>query len=87
MAHPGLTRRDEIIPALVAAGLDALEARHSDHDAETEAKYREMARRLGVLVTAGSDFHGEGTGRRRARLGAGCLAEEDFAALKRAADR
>jgi len=87
MAHPGLTRRDEIIPALVAAGLDALEARHSDHDTETEAKYREMARGLGVLVTAGSDFHGEGTGRRRARLGAVCLDEKDFAALKRAADR
>jgi predicted metal-dependent phosphoesterase TrpH len=85
MAHPGLTRRDEIIAALAAAGLDALEVRHSDHDAATEAKYRAMARDLGLLVTAGSDFHGDTTGRRRARLGGVSLDEDDFAALKRAA--
>jgi predicted metal-dependent phosphoesterase TrpH len=85
MAHPGLTRRDEIVAALAAAGLDALEVRHSDHDAATEAKYRAMARDLGLLVTAGSDFHGDTTGRRRARLGGVSLDEDDFAALKRAA--
>lgn len=85
MAHPGLTRRDEIIPALAAAGLDALEVRHSDHDAATEAKYRAMARDLGLLVTAGSDFHGDMTGRRQARLGGVSLDEDDFAALKDAA--
>ena len=85
MAHPGLTRRDDIIPSLAAAGLDALEARHSDHDAATEAKYRDMARDLGLLVTAGSDFHGDTSGRRRAQLGAVSLDGAAFAALKRAA--
>lgn len=87
MAHPGLTRRDDIVPALVAAGLDALEVRHTDHDAPTEAKYRDMANRLGLLVTAGSDFHGDTTGSRRARLGGVSLDERDFAALKSAAAR
>ena len=87
MAHPGLTRRDEIIPALAAAGLDALEVRHTDHDEVAEAKYRDMARNLGLLMTAGSDFHGDTTGIRRARLGAVSLDEGDFAALKDAAAR
>jgi len=87
MAHPGLTRRDDIIPSLAAAGLDALEVGHSDHDAGTEARYRAMARDLGLLVTAGSDFHGDTGGRRQARLGAVSLDEGDFAALKHAAAR
>jgi len=82
--HPGLTRRDELIPSLAAAGLDALEVRHSDHDAATEAKYRSMARKLGLLVTAGSDFHGDTVGGRSARLGAVSLDDEEFAELKRA---
>jgi len=86
MAHPALTRRDDLIPALAAAGLDALEARHSDHDADAEAKYRAMAASLGVLTTAGSDYHGD-SGRRAARLGSVAMAAGEFTALQRAAER
>jgi predicted metal-dependent phosphoesterase TrpH len=59
LAHPGLLRRDEWIPSLVGAGLDALEAYHSEHDARTTARYDELAQRCGVLVSGGSDFHGD----------------------------
>lgn len=59
LAHPGLTRIDALIPSLAAAGLDAIEAAHSEHDDPTEARYRGMATALGLAVTAGSDFHGE----------------------------
>ena len=83
LAHPGVTRRDDRIAALAAAGLDALEARHSDHDAATEQRYRRVARDLGLLVTGGSDFHGEG-GHRVARLGLVSIADEDYAAFRRA---
>jgi GDP-D-mannose dehydratase len=58
-AHPGRTGLDALIPSLDRAGLDALEAYHSDHDPETTERYRAMAERLGLLVTGGSDFHGE----------------------------
>lgn len=58
MAHPGVTRRDEIIPSLADAGLAALEVYHPDHDADTVAKYHAMAESLGLAVTGGSDFHG-----------------------------
>lgn len=84
LAHPGLTRRDDLLPALAAAGLDALEARHSDHDALTEARYRAQARELGLAVSGGSDFHG-GSGHRIGVLGQVTLPPEDFHALQKQA--
>jgi 3',5'-nucleoside bisphosphate phosphatase len=81
MAHPGVTRMDDIIPRLAAAGLAALEARHSDHDRETEDRYRAMAARYGLAVSGGSDFHGD-SGHRTATLGAVTLSPADFAALE-----
>lgn len=59
LAHPGRTRIDDHIPALVADGLDALEAFHSDHDAAAVARYRAMAAAHGLLTTGGSDFHAD----------------------------
>ena len=39
-------------------GMNAIEAYHSDHtDADTEL-YLGLARKHGLLVTGGSDFHG-----------------------------
>jgi predicted metal-dependent phosphoesterase TrpH len=86
MAHPGLTRRDEFIPAMAAAGLDALEARHSDHDEATEAKYRALAAGLGLIATGGSDYHGD-SGHRASRIGTVVMPSADFEALWRAAER
>ena len=59
LAHPGRTKIDERIAALRDAGLDAIEAYHSDHDDTTVEGYLAMARRLDLLVSGGSDFHGD----------------------------
>jgi predicted metal-dependent phosphoesterase TrpH len=59
LAHPGRTRLDARIEALALAGLDALEVYHSDHDAVAVRHYRRMAQELGLLMTGGSDFHGD----------------------------
>jgi len=59
LAHPGRTKIDERIVALRDAGLDAIEAYHSDHDETTVEGYVAMARRLDLLVSGGSDFHGD----------------------------
>ena len=59
LAHPGRTQIDARIPALRDAGLDALEAYHSDHDATAAAAYHRMADDLGLLITGGSDYHGD----------------------------
>jgi hypothetical protein len=58
LAHPGLADRDALIPDLVEAGLLGLEAIYPEHSAAQVAHYRELARRHGLLVTGGSDFHG-----------------------------
>ena len=59
LAHPGKTMIDERIPALRDAGLDALEVYHSDHDPLLVARYAQRARELGLLLTGGSDYHGD----------------------------
>ena len=59
LAHPGRTLIDTRIPALRDAGLDALEVYHSDHDDAIAAGYRRMADDLGLLITGGSDYHGD----------------------------
>ena len=89
-AHPGVTRRDELIRPLAGHGLDAIEVYHSDHLPEDVQQYRGLAQRLGVLVSGGSDFHGEDphapaerSRARRSTLGAVMLPPDDFAALER----
>jgi 3',5'-nucleoside bisphosphate phosphatase len=59
IAHPGQCGLGPRIPALAAAGLDAVEAFHPDHDAALVQEYVDMARRLHLLLTGGSDFHGD----------------------------
>lgn len=59
LAHPGLTGIDGRIDALRDAGLDAIEVFHSEHDEAAVAHYRRLARDLSLLVTGGSDFHGD----------------------------
>lgn len=61
LAHPGQTSIDERIPNLRDAGLDALEAYHPDHDAMLTEHYVRLAGDLGLLLTGGSDFHGDVT--------------------------
>lgn len=81
LAHPGITKRDDLIPSLAAAGLTAIEARHGDHDAPAEARYRALAARHGLAVTGGSDFHSDGD-HHAGTLGTIGLPAEDFAALQ-----
>jgi predicted metal-dependent phosphoesterase TrpH len=63
LAHPGVTRRDDLIPQLVEAGLRCLEVFHSAHDSVEQARYLEIARTYDLVPTGGSDFHGVGTRR------------------------
>jgi predicted metal-dependent phosphoesterase TrpH len=80
MAHPGKTQKDHLIPDLVAAGLQAIEVYHPDHDPADTARYRQLAERYHVLPTGGSDYHGPGSGRDQA-LGRVELPAADFARL------
>ncbi len=81
LAHPGLLKRDDLIPGMIDAGLTAIEAFHSDHDAATIERYLAFADGHDILVTGGSDYHGEKE-RRRAAFGAVGLPLERFERLK-----
>lgn len=59
LAHPGRTRIDDDIPDLVAAGLDAIEVFHSDHDEDKRVRYGAMSVEYDLLVTGGTDFHAD----------------------------
>ena len=59
LAHPGVTKRDELIGPLADRGMDAIEVYHSDHSPEHQQHYQAIAHRYGMLVSGGSDFHGD----------------------------
>lgn len=63
LAHPGLNHSDQIIPAMVEAGLDGLECFHTKHSTSTGEHYLELADRFKLLVTGGSDCHGLSKGK------------------------
>jgi predicted metal-dependent phosphoesterase TrpH len=79
MAHPGVTRRDELIAPLVEHGMDAIEVYHTDHPPDAEQKYQALARSHTIAATGGSDFHGDET--RRNTLGAVTLPAAAFEQL------
>jgi 3',5'-nucleoside bisphosphate phosphatase len=89
LAHPGTIKSPDteaLIAELVEAGLDALEAYHSDHEPETRARLVRLARQHGLLVTGGSDYHGEGV-RRAECLGRTTLPPEEFEPFRERAAR
>lgn len=81
LAHPGLVGHDEWIAGFVDAGLDAIEAYHSEHDAEMTARYLGMAKRFGLAVSGGSDYHGD-DGHDHVPLGGVSLPEPEFERLR-----
>lgn len=58
LAHPGWGVRDELLPPLVEAGLEGLEAYYPDHTPAMTAHFLDLAARYHLLVTGGTDFHG-----------------------------
>ncbi|MEX1162509.1 MAG: PHP domain-containing protein [Nitriliruptor sp.] len=67
LAHPGLFGArdgltgvpDGAIEEMVAAGLAGIEADHPDHTGEHQDHYRDLARAHDLVVTSGSDYHGQ----------------------------
>jgi predicted metal-dependent phosphoesterase TrpH len=59
LAHPGIYDDDALVISILDAGIDGIEAYHADHSPEQESKYAALAKEKGLIVTAGSDFHGE----------------------------
>ncbi|MDP3722044.1 MAG: PHP domain-containing protein [Candidatus Omnitrophota bacterium] len=59
LAHPIYLKRDPLIDQLVQEGLVGLEVYHSGHTPEVVQRYEQIAERLQLLKTGGSDYHGD----------------------------
>lgn len=59
LAHPGIYSLEKGIEGWVKAGLQGIEVSHPEHTHQDEKKYRELAKQYGLIITGGSDFHGE----------------------------
>jgi predicted metal-dependent phosphoesterase TrpH len=57
LAHPGRLKDRVLIDELAGNGLRGLEVFYPLHDAADVAEFREAARKYGLVMTAGMDFH------------------------------
>jgi len=67
LAHPKYISEDEVrltelINDLKVAGLEAMEVYYSNFSLKEVIKYKNIARRRGLLLTGGSDYHGGNKG-------------------------
>ncbi|MDP8266015.1 MAG: PHP domain-containing protein [Candidatus Aceula meridiana] len=60
LAHPMVTKRDELIPSLVKAGLKGLEVYYPNCPKSVEKYYEGLVKKHDLIATGGSDAHGEG---------------------------
>ncbi len=57
LAHPGRLHDENLIDEMAEAGIQGLEVFYRTHRPGQVARYRERAAELGLVMTAGSDFH------------------------------
>ena len=87
LAHPGHSKNEqplqkEYIAGLKEKGLSGIEVFHSRHSYKQEQYYKKCADELGLLLTGGSDFHGENSP--QVKLGDVVLPDQYFQKLKAA---
>jgi len=85
LAHPAVTNIDELIPGFVDAGLDGLEVYYPQTSSHGIKYYEGMASRYRILMTGGSDAHGEDRG--HASIGDIRIPYELIEAMKKRAER
>lgn len=86
LAHPGSSRVPlSVVRRLADAELDGLEIEHPKHRRGDVKRLRGWARRLSLLTTSGSDYHGPGRG--DTALGEYSVSGERFRRLRRESAR
>ena len=84
LAHPGASLSEHVIERLRDAGLDGVEVWHPQHGPNAVRRWHESARKLGLIESGGSDFHGPNRG---AGLGDMPVPEHTVELLRAAARR
>jgi len=60
LAHPGLAKKDDLIPEFVARGLLGIEVYYPFHTPGDVARYEKICLEHGLVMTGGTDCHGPG---------------------------
>jgi predicted metal-dependent phosphoesterase TrpH len=63
IAHPGTVRRDDLITDFMSCGMKGLEVYHPKHSEKLRAHYQQLADKMGLVATGGSDTHGRRDGK------------------------
>lgn len=67
LAHPGLldinsnAGYDQLLIELISMGLQGIEVYYPEHSANQQAFFKHLADKLGLLISGGTDFHGDVT--------------------------
>ncbi|MDR4504981.1 MAG: transcription antitermination factor NusB [Candidatus Scalindua sp.] len=72
-SHPGLTKRDDLIPKMIGYGLQGIEAFYPSHHPDVVKRYIRLAQKHDLVITGGSDCHGD----RKPATTLGCITIED----------
>lgn len=69
LAHPGLLRQPRLVDLVLEMGVEGIEAFYPEHTFEDTNYFVALAEQRGLLITGGSDFHGNAAESSRNRLG------------------
>ena len=59
VAHPGMIGNDDLLASLVGDGVMGFEVHHKAHDPQRREQLTALALRYGMIMSGGSDFHGD----------------------------
>ena len=85
VAHPGPIYSEMDLNDILSFGLDGIECIHPSHNFNVQRVYSKMAKSRNLLVTGGSDFHGNGKSDYDPYLGVVTLSSEHVEGIKRTA--
>ncbi len=83
IAHPGPIYSQPEIDELLTFGVDGIECIHPSHNFNVQRNFTRMAKSRNLLITGGSDFHGNGKSEYDPYLGVVTLGDDHVVSIKR----
>ncbi|NLV16506.1 MAG: PHP domain-containing protein [Syntrophomonadaceae bacterium] len=59
LAHPGHIKNQRIVGEMIDLGINGIEVFYPDHSEQQTSYFRKLSQEKGLLITGGSDYHGE----------------------------